>query len=179
MSDNNGPLTVPETQRVTPPMAADERTMLTSWLDWHRATVLTKCAGLAPQLSSAAPLPTSPMMTVGGLVSHLRWEEHFWFEVTMLGAHSRSPATEQDPDAAFRVGDERPLAELLDEYESQCQRSREITAKLELGSSSRGDLGPLGRATLRWTLVHMLEETARHNGHLDLLRELTDGTTGV
>ena len=68
MNDSNGPSTAPNTQRVDPPMAADERTMLTSWLDWHRATVHTKCADLAPHLSTAAPLPTSPMTTIGGIV---------------------------------------------------------------------------------------------------------------
>lgn len=177
MSDNNSPLTVPETQRVTPPMAADERTMLTSWLDWHRATVGAKCAGLSPQLSSAAPLPTSPMTTIGGIVSHLRWVEAFWFETVMLDQPDRAPYSQEDPDAEWRVGSTRPLDELLDEYETQCRRSREITAKLELGNSSRS-LPGLGRPTLRWVLVHMIEETARHNGHLDVLRELADGTTG-
>lgn len=178
MSDDNSPLTVLGTQRVGPPMAADERTMLTSWLDWHRATVRTKCAGLTPHLSSAAPLPTSPMTTIGGLVSHLRWVEAFWFETVMLDQPDRAPSSAEDPDGEFRLGSQRPLSELLDEYETQCQRSREITSKLELGNSSRRFLNG-DRPTLRWVLVHMVEETARHNGHLDILRELADGVSGV
>ncbi|OLT29131.1 mini-circle protein [Nocardiopsis sp. CNR-923] len=167
--------TTPLPARVDPPLAADERTMLTTWLDWHRATVRRKCAGLAPHLAGAAPLPRSPLMTVGGVVSHLRWVEAYWFESVMINQPDNGPSSEEDPDAEFRVGAERPLGELLDEYDAQCARSREITARLELGTTARN---ARTRATLRWVLVHMIEETARHNGHLDVLRELADGATG-
>ncbi|GAA1984876.1 DinB family protein [Nocardiopsis rhodophaea] len=152
--------------------------MLTSWLDWHRGTVREKCAGLGPGLSSAAPLPTSPLMSIGGVVSHLRWVEHYWFEVRLLGARDRAPWSPDDGDAEFRVGGQRPLADLLDEYDAQCARSREITAKLELNSSARTSGDAERPATLRWVLMHMAGETARHNGHLDILRELADGRRG-
>ncbi|AFR09256.1 DinB family protein [Nocardiopsis alba] len=176
MYDESDP--VPLLKRVDPPMAADERTMLLAWLDRHRATVHAKCAGLDPELASAAPIPTSPMTTIGGIVSHLRWVEAFWFEVVMLNQPDEAPYSEQDPDGEFRVGARRPLGELLAEYEEQCARSREITSHLELGNSSRRVLQE-GRTTLRWVITHMIEETARHNGHLDLLRELADGRTGL
>lgn len=177
MYDESGPVTLPK--RVDPPTAADERTMLLSWLEWHRATVHVKCAGLDPARSSTAPLPSSPMTTIGGIVSHLRWVEAFWFEVVMLNQPDVAPYSAQDPDGEFRVGTERPLAELLVDYERQCERSREITSHLELGNSSRRVLQDgRGRVTLRWALHHMVEETARHNGHLDLLRELADGSVG-
>ncbi|GHC88375.1 hypothetical protein GCM10007079_33300 [Nocardiopsis terrae] len=176
MSDKSSPLTLPE--RVDPPMAADERTMLLAWLDWHRATVHSKCAGLADGLSAAAPLPASPMSTIGGIVSHLRWVEAFWFEVVMLNQPDTAPYSAQDPDGEFRAGAQRPLDELLAEYAAQCERSREITSRLELGNSSRRVPDRRGRTTLRWVLMHMIEETARHNGHLDVLRELADGVTG-
>lgn len=178
MDDHHRPLTVPPTPRVDPPTAADERTMLTSWLDWHRATVRTKCAGLDPSLATAAPLPTSPLMSVAGVVSHLCWVEHFWFEVVMLGTPDRLPSSPRTPDREWLAGATTPLAELLEDYERRTARSRAITARLELGSSARVDLPDQRRMTLRWVLVHMLEETARHNGHLDLLRETVDGTTG-
>ncbi|MFD3686749.1 DinB family protein [Nocardiopsis sp. NPDC058631] len=175
MSDKNSPLTSPVLQRVEPPTAADERTMLTSYLDRQRATVHLKCAGLASDLSGAAPLPASPLMTVGGLVSHLRWVEAFWFEVVMLNQPDLAPYSQKDPDAEFRIGAALPLTRLLKEYAAQCARSREITARLELGASARRSRP---QPTLRWVLLHMIEETARHNGHLDLLRELADGATG-
>ncbi|XKK38065.1 DinB family protein [Nocardiopsis sp. ARC36] len=175
MSDENSPPAAPVPRRVDPPLAADERTMLTSYLDRQRATVHLKCAGLASELSGAAPLPTSPLMTAGGLVSHLRWVEAFWFEVVMLNQADRAPYSLEDPDAEFRVGAELPLTGLLDDYAAQCARSREITARLELGASARRSRP---QPTLRWVLLHMIEETARHNGHLDVLRELADGVTG-
>ncbi len=178
MNDDNRPSPVSPPPRVDPPMAADERTMLTSWLDWHRATVHAKCAGLSPELSSKAPLATSPMMTVGGVVSHLRWVEAFWFETVMSGLPEKGHVTPEDPDAEWRLGAQLPLTRLLQDYEAQCARSREITAKLEMGAGSRRAHHGIGHTTLRWVLVHMIEETARHNGHLDLLREHADGVTG-
>ncbi|MBV2362528.1 DinB family protein [Streptomonospora nanhaiensis] len=164
-------------RRVEPPHSADERTMLTAWLDWHRSTVREKCAGLDSGAARRAPLPTSPLMSIGGIVSHLRWVEHAWFESVLLGLPDQGPYTRDDPDAEWRLGARVPLAELLDAYDAQCARSREITARLELGSTSRGRASD-GPRTLRWVLVHMIEETARHNGHLDLLREAADGARG-
>ncbi|MBB6121416.1 DinB family protein [Nocardiopsis algeriensis] len=178
MDDQSSTVRAPAPARVDPPLAADERTMLTTWLEWHRATVHAKCAGLDPSLSSAAPLPTSPLMTVGGVVSHLRWVEAYWFETVMLNQPDLGPGGKGDPDAEWRRGAEAPLGLLLEEYEAQCAGSREITAKLELGSSARREREPGSRPTLRWVLMHMVEETARHNGHLDLLRELADGARG-
>ncbi len=72
MSDEHSPLAVPGPQRVEPPKAADERTMLTSRLDWHRATVHAKCAGLSPEHAAATPPPTSPLLSAGAVVSHPR-----------------------------------------------------------------------------------------------------------
>ncbi|MFC4561404.1 DinB family protein [Nocardiopsis mangrovi] len=164
--------------RVDPPLSADERTMLTSWLDWQRATVREKCAGLADEHAAAAPLASSPLTSIGGIVSHLRWIEHFWFEVRLLGLPDQGPYTPDDRDAEWRLGARTPLGVLLGAYEEQCARSREITARSELGGAARNS-GSDGRpVTLRWVLVHMIEETARHNGHLDILRELADGTVG-
>ncbi|WP_242677410.1 DinB family protein [Streptomonospora litoralis] len=150
--------------------------MLTAWLDWHRSTVWEKCAGLDAGLARAAPLPTSPLVSVGGVVAHLRWVEHAWFEVCLRGGPDEGPYTADDPDAEWRLGGRRPLPELLAEYAEQCERSRAITARMELGGAGR--LPGRQAVTLRWVLVHMIEETARHNGHLDILRELADGTRG-
>jgi uncharacterized damage-inducible protein DinB len=169
-----------DTQLVRPiiPAHADERTMLNAFLDSHRATVRIKCEGLAEADAHRAVLP-SPLMTMAGLVSHLRWVEADWFATCLLGEPDRGPWTDEDPDAEMRV-DDVPLAQLLDEYDAQCARSREIAASLDLDVREKGEL-PDGAepATLRWILHHMIEETARHNGHLDIIRELVDGTTGL
>ncbi|WP_431920236.1 DinB family protein [Nonomuraea jabiensis] len=165
--------------RVRPPAVADERTQLTGWLDMQRALVRWKCEGLSEEDAHRPVLPTSPLMTVAGLVSHMRWTEHCWFEVLFLG---RDSATNPQFDEATEDADMRvegvPLARLLDEYEQQCAVSNEIVA-----AHSFDDVGEFpgfssGAATLRWILIHMVEETARHVGHLDTVRELLDGAKG-
>ncbi|MFG1623799.1 DinB family protein [Kribbella sp. NPDC049227] len=157
-----------------PPAAADERTMLTGWLDVQRATVRLKCAGLTDEQAQLAVLPSSPRMTVKTLVAHLRWVELSWFETSFLGARElavQDPLELPQPPGAS-------LDELLDEYDEQCARSREIVAAHELDELEAWAPEGLDLVSLRWIITHLLEETARHLGHLDALRELTDGITG-
>ncbi len=157
----------------------DERTILTTFLDYARDTVHAKCAGLSDADARRAPLPESPLMTISGLVSHLRWVECSWIEATMLGGTIDAPWTADDPDREFRIAVEVPLAQLLAEYRAVCARHRDLVATLSLDTPSQGAMG--GRTepvTLRWILFHLIEETARHNGHIDILRELADGTRG-
>lgn len=168
-------VTNPERRR--PPAAADERTMLTGWLDWQRATVRMKCAGLSESDARRAPLPSSPLMTIAGLVSHLRWVEYGWFVVGFLGEPNRAPSADQDPAARWRVNG-TTVRQLLDDYDLQCARSREIVAAHDLDQLEAHAPPGLELVSLRWILGHMIEETARHLGHLDALRELADGVTG-
>jgi len=95
------------------PPAWDERAMLTTFLDYTRATVHAKCVGISEENARRALLPTSPLMTVSGLVSHLRWVEHSWFETRMLGEEDRGPLTDEDPDREFRIAVEVPSAHCL------------------------------------------------------------------
>ncbi|NYI06787.1 DinB family protein [Allostreptomyces psammosilenae] len=166
------------TRTDTPP-SWDERAVLTTMLDYARATVHAKCQGLAEEDARRAPLPGSPLMTVSGLVSHLRWVEYYWFRVALLGEEDEGPWTEDDLDREMRLGPERPLAELLAEYEAECERGRRLVASLDLDASAARPGGDGRHPTLRWVLTHLVEETARHNGHLDVLRELADGVTGA
>jgi uncharacterized damage-inducible protein DinB len=107
----------------TPP-AWDERTTLTTMLDYTRATVHAKCVDASDETGRAAPLSTSPLMTLKGLVNHLLWVEHSWFEWRFLGEEDRGPWTDEDPDREFRIAVDEPMADLLDAYEQQCNRSR-------------------------------------------------------
>jgi uncharacterized damage-inducible protein DinB len=176
----DGPLAARDDVPPGPTGGWDERTVLTTFLDFARATVPAKCAGLTDAGARAAPLPGSPLMTVAGLVSHLRWVEHGWIEVKLLGQPERAPWTDEDPDREWRIATQIPLAELLADYEAACQRHRELIAPLSLDARSVGPLEWRSEpVTLRWILFHLTEETARHNGHLDLLRELADGTRGM
>jgi uncharacterized damage-inducible protein DinB len=162
------------------PVSFDERTILTTLLDYTRGTVHAKCAGIAEEDARRAPLPGSPLMTISGLVSHLRWVEYGWLEVVLLGGEDRSPGTEQDPDREMRIAVEIPIAQLLAEYESSCARYRELVASLDLDTPSKGKMSwRTEPVTLRWILFHLIEETARHNGHIDILREMADGVTGT
>ncbi|TWD73469.1 uncharacterized protein DUF664 [Kribbella amoyensis] len=165
------------TPRRRPAGDADERAMLTGWLDYQRATVRLKCDGLSDEDARKAVLPSSPAMTVAGLVSHLRWVEHGWFEVSFLGAPDRSPTSPEDELAQWRAPGVT-LADLLDAYDDQCARSREIVANHALDEPEAWAPPGLEVVSLRWIVGHLLEETARHLGHLDAMRELLDGTTG-
>ena len=172
----------PRAERQRPPFVADERTQLVGWLDLQREIVRWKCRGLSDLDAHRAVIPTSPLMTVAGIVSHLRWTENTWFEVAFLDRPEDGPQFAVGPNGADLDNDMRvdgtPLAQLLDAYERQCAISNEIIAAHSLDDVGRHTAWPSGTATLRWMLHHMLEETARHAGHLDLIRELIDGEVG-
>lgn len=162
------------------PPTWDERTILTIFLDYTRATVHAKCAGLSEEDARQAPLPGSPLMTISGLVSHLRWVEYGWFDVNFLGQERRGPWTDDDPDREFRIATSIPLPELLSDYEDVCAQHRKLVATTDLDALSKGELSWRDEpVTLRWVVFHLIEETARHNGHIDILREMADGVTGM
>lgn len=161
------------------PPSWDERTVLASMLAYVRDTVHVKCAGLTDEQARRAPLPGSPLTTISGLVSHLRWVEYYWIRVVLLGEQDQAPITDDDPDAEMRLALSIPLARLLAEYRASCEQLWQLVAPLDLDTSSRGTLSwRTEPVTLRWVLLHLIEETARHNGHIDILREMADGVTG-
>jgi len=118
-------------------------------------------------------------MTVSGLVSHVHWVEYFWFQVTYLGEDDHGPWTADDPDREFRIALDTPIADLLDAYDRQSERYRALVAAHGLDTFSAGVRARTGQpCTLRWIMLHLVKEIARHNGHLDILRELADGVRG-
>ncbi|MFK3985115.1 DinB family protein [Micromonospora sp. NPDC050397] len=164
--------------RIRPPFVADERTQLLGWYDMQRAIVHFKCEGLSEEDAHRSLIPTSPLMTMAGIVSHLRWVEHTWFEVLFLGRPAVGPAFQDEPDDAEMRVEGIPLAQLLADYERQCTISNEIIANHSLDQVGRHPDYRSAAATLRWMVIHMVEETARHAGHMDTIRELLDGETG-
>ena len=157
------------------PETWDERATLLAMLQYTRDTAADKCRDLDVAGASAAPLPGSPLMTIGGVVNHLRWVEHCWFEVLLLDRPKEvNPQFGDVADADFAVADV-PLADLVEQYERQCAVSDEITAATPLDAFGQNTEYRADTLTLRWILGHMVEETARHVGHLDLLREQLDG----
>jgi uncharacterized damage-inducible protein DinB len=165
------------TRTDTPP-AWDERTQLTTFLDYARGTARAKCEDVSAENARKAPLPGSPLMTLSGLINHLRWVEYFWFQVVFLGEDDKGPWTDEDPDREMRIAVDFPLPDLLKEYAEQAARYRELVASHDLNTKAQRSNSDGRQVDLRWILLHLTEETARHNGHLDILRELVDGTTG-
>ncbi|KUL27567.1 mini-circle protein [Actinoplanes awajinensis subsp. mycoplanecinus] len=165
--------------RTDMPATWDERSTLVAMLDYARGTVRAKCEGVSTDKARQAPLPTSPLMTMSGLVSHVRWVEYSWFEVVFLGHDDQGPWTDEDPDREMRISLDIPLGQLLDDYEAQSERYRDLVAGLDLDSRSQKTMSNGQTVTLRFVLLHLIEETARHNGHLDILREMADGVTGM
>jgi Protein of unknown function (DUF664) len=164
--------------RTRPDFTADERTQLVGWLDLQRSIVHWKCEGLSDEDAHRMVLPTSPLMTVAGIVSHLRWTENVWFEIALLGADpGGNPQFGPTEDADMRV-EGVALSQVLADYGTQCARSNEIIAAHSLDTTGKTQAFKSGSASLRWFLLHMIEETARHAGHLDTIRELLDGTRG-
>lgn len=164
--------------RKRPPFVADERTQLVGWLDLQRAIAAWKCEGLSEEDAHRVVLPSSPLMTVAGIVSHLRWTESTWFEVLFLGRPADTPAFSEDPEDLDMRVEGVPLAQLLADYAAQCATSNEIIAAHPLDEVGRHADYAAAQASLRWMLIHMVEETARHVGHLDTIREQLDGATG-
>jgi hypothetical protein len=169
-------MTSTEKTRPQAPMIGAEREQLNGFLDFLRATVVMKAAGLSDELARRVLLP-SEMMTVAALLSHLRYDEQYWFGVVFdERVDPWQEILKEDPDAEFRAAADIPLTQLIADYEEECRLSRAVVAKLDL--DARAVTGRGEPVNLRWVLIHMIEETGRHAGHLDLLRELLDGSTG-
>jgi uncharacterized damage-inducible protein DinB len=165
-------------ERTEPPyFADDERTMLNSWLDYHRATLAMKCDGLdAAQLRERAVPPSS--ITLLGLVRHMADVERGWFRRTLAGEDAPPIFFSlEDLDGDFDNVDDADVSEAFTTWHRECDAARKNVAAAEsldvIGTYRTGDQVPL-----RWIMLHMIEEYARHNGHADLLRERIDGVTG-
>lgn len=155
---------------------APERDMLIGFLDWYRAVVENKVRGLSPD--DAARVMTPSGLSPLGVVQHLAWVERGWFRLRFAGEAVEIPYVGDDNAVQFRLDAGDTIASILDFYRSECERARRVTAAAYLDDVSAGASPAYGHVTLRWVLVHMLEETARHAGHLDLMREQIDGVTG-
>jgi uncharacterized damage-inducible protein DinB len=170
--------------RPEPPLAADETATFLGFLDYHRATLAWKCSGLdAAGLRATLP-PTS--MTLGGMLKHLAYVEDLWCSRWLHGRDRHPPWDtvdwKADPDWDWNSAAEDTPEQLHALWQDAVARSRSLVAE----ALADGGLDRLARRTwsdgrapsLRWILVHLIEEYARHNGHADLLRESVDGLTG-
>lgn len=157
--------------------AGTERELTVALLDWYRDGVFTKVASCSDFEAHARPGPSET--SIAGIVRHLALVEDSWFTERFAGGEAialfRDVDWKADPDFEFRTARDEPLAASLDLYRAAIERSNAVIAAHELDDRSEDSRGPL---TLRWCITHMMEETARHLGHIDLLREIISGTTG-
>lgn len=153
--------------------------MLEAWLDFHRITLERKCDGLSPEQLRQCAVPPSSLSLLG-LVRHMADVERNWFRRAL--AHEDAPPhyrSEQDSDGAFNQVDTADVADAFTIWHAECAHAREVVASFpDLDALGRDENRP-GRPSVRWVLVHMIEEYSRHNGHADLLREVIDGVVGT
>jgi uncharacterized damage-inducible protein DinB len=167
--------------RVDPPLTGlNERDMLRSWLEYHRETLLMKCDGLSPEQLAERSVPPSSMSLLG-LVRHMTEVERNWF-LRILAGETTPPLyySDDDPDGDFDTIDPSKFDDEMAMFYETVERAREAEAEagsLDENGAVEASHGR-GPVSLRWIMIHMIEEYARHNGHADLLRERIDGATG-
>jgi hypothetical protein len=167
-----------------PAVTAGEATTLNEFLDYYRSVLLRKVDGL-DEAQVRVRIPPSEMDLLG-MIRHMAFVEQWWFASAFAG--SDEPARWLEPDDDDRDWHHRPdetLAEALEALHFEIDRARAIVAaSTSLDDLTAIEVGPVsiperrGKRSLRWIMVHMIEEYARHCGHADLLREVVDGTTG-
>ena len=167
-------VTFDQASRVDPPLRADEATTLRTFLDFHRDTFRWKCSGLTQEQLAQAHGPSD--MTLGGMMKHLALVESNWFDSVFTGVDLMPPFDTVDWDAdrdwewhSARDDSPEELRTLFDEALTHAGLEQESARKSRHQDST---------FTLRWILVHLIEEYSRHNGHADLIRESIDGQTG-
>jgi len=168
--------TAPAIERDELAYVGDERTILESYLDWHRQTLLLKCAALtADQLKQASVEPSN--LTLLGLVRHMSEVERSWFQRRVAGRdidwiYCTDASEDGDFDDVADADAEADFARFHTEVEAARQAAAGVPLEFTFVGRRQHDI------SLRWVYAHMIEEYARHNGHADLIRERIDGTTG-
>ena len=157
------------------PKTGPGRDTLLTLLDNNRAVVLWKAEGLSLEEASRPVVASGTSLL--GLVKHLAYVERWWFDDFFAGNTVDYPWSGEDPDADFRIEDGETIDDIVSLYTAAVARSNELVTDAQMDDLSVGSRGG-ERFALRWIVAHMIEETARHPGHADIIRELIDGTTG-
>ncbi len=167
--------------RNDPDPGGSELTLLSQYLDYQRETMLSKTDGLTREQLARNHPPSE--LTLAGLLYHLSLVEEDWMEVRFSGLPDREPWAgvdwNADPNWEFRTATDFEPEQLQSRYREACERSRYVVSEAaDLDRLSVKALRDGRRFSLRWVLLHLIEETARHAGHADFLREAIDGTVG-
>lgn len=156
------------------PFTGEEKDSLWVSLDRHRDAVLWKLDDLDDEQLRRRVTPSGTSLL--GLVKHLAVVEYGWFSDTFDGPNEPLPFDPADEDADFRIEPAETTAEVLAYYARARAAADQVVADNDIDTIAQATTG--ASVTLRWVLIHLIEETARHAGHADILRELLDGTTG-
>jgi uncharacterized damage-inducible protein DinB len=165
-----------EDERAEPGFTAGEREMLAGWLDYHRATLVRKCAGLTDaQMRMRSCEPST--LSLLGLVRHLTEVEHSW--LADFDGRRRPPLYfgPGNDDGDFDDIAEADVQACVAEFHAEIELSRQTYANHDLDAvftTKRGE-----QFSMRWVITHLIEEYARHNGHADMLRQRIDGAIGA
>jgi uncharacterized damage-inducible protein DinB len=169
--------TATDRPRVRPTYVLDERDLLSGWLDFHRATLLTKCEGLTDEQLKARPLFSSEL-SLHGLVRHLAETERNWFQRILI-PNPDAPRIWHDPESgqtALGILEGAVWQRDLEVWRAECEASRRVAGSLDLGHTGQWRDK---QVSLRSVYLHMIQEYARHNGHADFIREMLDGVVGL
>lgn len=155
----------------------DERGTLVGFLDWYRAVIERKVDGLTPDEAKRLMTPTG--MSPLGILKHLGWVERGWFRDIFAGEDVEAIDVDGDNSAEFAVGTDDTVSSVTAFYRAEVEQARRVVNEApSLDALSARETNLQEHVNLRWIMVHMLEETARHAGHLDLMREEIDGQVG-
>lgn len=158
------------------PVAGAEKEVLAGFLDHYRATMLGICQGLSEKDLKRSVVPSGTSLL--GIVKHLAYVERGWFQENVANEPFDYPFDdEDDPDVDFRVEEGETSEEIFELYRAACDRSRRALAEASLDDMIENPKRSRD-FNVRWVVVHMIEETARHVGQADIIREQLDGRTG-
>ena len=154
----------------------DEKRVLVTFREQGQNAMLALCEGLSDEQLRQRLVPS--LTTILGMVKHLAYVERWWFQDVFEGLDCEYPSSEDDWDADFRIEPDESTHEILERYRSECATSARIIEAHDLDDISVNHT-QRPPCTLRWTILHVVEDTARHAGHADILREQLDGKTGL
>jgi uncharacterized damage-inducible protein DinB len=159
-----------------PDSAGSERPVLEAFLDFHRQVLVSKVDGISEDEARRRRVPSKT--TLAGLIKHMIGVERGWFQEVLGGRNPEDIGPNVGGgEESWDLAKNETVSSLIKEYEQTCEQSRQTAARFALDDAVPEP--DMGQVSLRWIYVHMIEETARHVGHADILREQTDGAVGI
>ncbi len=159
-----------------PDSTGSERQVLEAFLDFHRQVLVSKVDGISENEARHRRVPSKTTLT--GLIKHMIGVERGWFQEVLAGRRPEDIGPNVGGgDESWDLAENETVSSLIKEYEQTCEQSRQTAARFALDDAVPEP--DMGQVSLRWVYVHMIEETARHVGHADILREQTDGAAGI